>query len=122
MVEHEWVTIPGQVPAKSNCYKVITTGGHGGLAKQEALKRYEKAFYWQLPASYRNLLIRGPFEIHLRVYFSSTRNDLDNSLKCILDCLQYTKTINNDNQCARIVADKFVDRTSPRIEFRLVEV
>lgn len=122
MIEHEWATIPGQVPAKSNCYKIIESEGHGSLAKQDALKRYETAFYWQLPATYRNLMIDGPFEIHLRVYFTSRRNDLDNSLKCILDCLQYTKTIRNDNQCARIVADKFIDKENPRIEFRLVEV
>lgn len=122
MVEHGWVSIPGQVPAKSNCYKIVTVGGHGDLAKQPALKTYETAFFWHLPGSYRNLMIDGPFEIHLHVYFKTMKNDLDNSLKCILDCLQYTKTIKNDNQCARIVAEKHIDRENPRIEFRIVEV
>ena len=38
MKEHDWATIPGQAPSKSNTYKVITLNGHGSLAKQQALK------------------------------------------------------------------------------------
>ena len=49
-------------------------------------------------------------------------NDLDNSLKCLLDCLQYSKTIKNDNRCVKIVAEKFIDKESPRVEFKLVEI
>ena len=118
----DWVTIPGQVPSKSNTYKVITLNGHGSLAKQAALKNYETMFYWHLPGQYRGLMIDGPFEIHLRVYFTTMSHDLDNSLKCVLDCLQYTKTIRNDNKCAKIVAEKFIDKENTRIEFRLVRV
>lgn len=122
MIEHDWATIPGQIPSKSNCYKVITINGHGSLGKQPALKKYETAFYWQLPGGYRGLMIQGAFEIHIRVYFTTMSHDLDNALKAVLDCLQYTKTIKNDNQCAKIIAEKFIDRENPRIEFRLVEV
>lgn len=122
MVEHEWVCIPGQAPSKSNTYKVITIHGHGSLAKQKALKDYEQAFYWHLPGSYRGLGIEGPFEFEIRVYFTTMSHDLDNALKCVLDCLQYTKTIKNDNRCAKIVAQKFIDKENPRIEFRLIEV
>lgn len=122
MVEHEWVSIPGQAPSKSNTYKVITLRGHGSLAKTPALKSYEQAFFWHLPGHYRNLDINGPFEFNIRVYFTSMSHDLDNSLKCVLDCLQYTKTIRNDNKCAKIVAEKFIDKENPRIEFRIVEV
>lgn len=122
MVEHDWVTIPGQAPSKSNTYRVITLKGHGSLAKQPALKSYETAFYWHLPGVYRNLDINGPFELYIRVYFTTMSHDLDNSLKVVLDCLQYTKTIRNDNKCAKIVAEKFIDKENPRIEFRLVEV
>lgn len=122
MVEHDWVTIPGQVPSKSNMYKVITLNGHGSLAKQQPLKKYETSFYWHLPGNYRNLGIEGAFELYIRVYFTTMSHDLDNSLKCTLDCLQYTKTIKNDNKCAKIVAEKFIDKENPRIEFRIVEV
>lgn len=121
MIEHDWQTIVGQPPSKSNTYKIITLSGHGSLAKTPGLKAYENSFYMQV-GKYRNLMIEGYFEIHLRVYFATMSHDLDNSLKIILDCLQYTKTIKNDNKCVKIVAEKFIDKSNPRIEFRLVEI
>ena len=44
-IESKIQTIHGKCPSKSNCYKVVTISGHGSLAKQEALKEYEKSFY-----------------------------------------------------------------------------
>ena len=119
--EYEWQTVLNQRPSKSNQYKVITLHGHGSLAKTKALKEYESSFYMQVGA-YRNLMIEGYFELYVRVYFTSMSHDLDNSLKCLLDCLQYTKTIKNDNRCVKIVAEKFLDKEKPRIEFKLVEI
>ena len=119
--EYEWQTVLNQIPSKSNQYKVITLHGHGTLAKTKALKEYESSFYMQVGA-YRNLMIEGYFELYVRVYFTSMSHDLDNSLKCLLDCLQYTKTIKNDNRCVKIVAEKFLDKEKPRIEFKLVEI
>lgn len=121
MIEHPWQTIIGQPPSKSNTYKIITFAGHSKLGKTPATQKYEKAFYIQV-GSYRNMMITGFFELHIRVYFSTMSHDLDNSLKVVLDCLQQTQTIKNDNKCVRIVADKFVDKLNPRIEFKLVEV
>lgn len=121
MIEHDWQTIIGQVPSKSNSYEIVTISGHGSLAKKPGLRTYEQAFFVQV-GKYRNLMIEGLFELHVRVYFTTMSHDLDNSLKIILDCLQYTKTIKNDNRCIRIVADKFVDKNNPRIEFSLVEI
>lgn len=121
MEEHHWQTIAGQPPSKSNSYKIINLSGHGSLAKTPGLKSYEQSFYMQV-GSYRNLMVEGYFELHLRVYFASMSHDLDNSLKIILDCLQYTKTIKNDNRCVKIVAEKFIDKMNPRIEFKLVEI
>ena len=121
MIEHDWQTILGQAPSKSNSYKIIKMAGHGSLAKTPGLKAYENSFYMQV-GKYRNMMIEGFFELHLRVYFSTMSHDLDNSLKIILDCLQAAKTIKNDNRCVKIVADKFLDKLNPRIEFRLVEI
>ena len=111
-------TILGVPPSKSNCYKIITFNGHASLAKGEALKKYEKSFYLQCN-HYRNANITGLFELHVDVYYPSNRSDLDNSLKCTLDMLQSVKAIKNDNNCAKIVAQKFVDKDNPRIEFIL---
>ena len=122
MREFDWVTIEGQVPSKANNYKVVYYNGHPSLGKEESVKKYETAFYWLMPPAMRNLEIDKPFEFYIRVYFTSVSHDLDNSLKTVLDCLQYTKTIRNDNKCAKIVAEKCVDKARPRIEFRIVEL
>ena len=110
-----------QVPSKSNCYKIITLSGHGSLTKTHALKAYEKSFYLQCN-HYRNKNIKGLFELHLDVYNSSQRPDLDNSFKVVLDCLQACKAIENDRNCVKIVAQKFVDKVNPRIEFTIKEI
>lgn len=120
-MEYHWQTIKGNPPSKPNCYKVVTQNGHGSLAKQKALKQYEDAFYLQV-GDYRNLNIDGFFEFHCRAFYPSMRSDLDNSLKCVLDCLQKTKTIKNDNKCVKIVAEKFIDKDNPRIEFKIVTI
>ena len=124
-MKHEQ-TIYGQPPSKANTYKIITMRGvngkpHGSLAKTDALTTYEKSFYLQCGA-YRNKNISGFFELYVDVYFRSNQPDLDNSLKCLLDCLQACKAIKNDRYCVKIVANKFVDKNNPRIEFTIKEV
>ena len=113
--------ILGQVPSKSNCYRIVTLNGHGSIAKTKALTSYEKSFYLQC-SKYRNLNLKGLFELNINVFNESQRPDLDNSFKIILDCLQSCKAILNDRNCVKIVAQKFVDKKNPRIEFELNEV
>lgn len=114
-------TIYGSPPSKSNCYRIITLKGRGGLSKTKAMHQYEKDFYIQCN-HYRNKNIQGYFEIHVDVYYPSQRSDLDNSLKIVLDCLQKVGAIRNDNQCVKIVASKYLDKKEPRIEFELIEI
>ena len=120
-------TIKGNVPSKSNCYKVITRKSkegrtYGSLAKETKLIKYENSFFIQLPPSLRGLMIDGYFEFYVDVFYPSQRSDLDGCLKIILDCLQDTKTIKNDNKCVKIVAQKAVDKDNPRIEFEIREI
>ena len=119
-------TIHGNTPSKSNCYRIITMGKgmkkHSSLAKTKALNQYEQDFFIQLPPSLRGIDITGYFEFEIDVFYPSQRADLDNSLKIVLDCLQKTKTIRNDNKCVRIVANKALDKTNPRIEFKIKEL
>ena len=119
-MDYGWQVIEGNTPSKSNCYRVINIGGHGSLGKTEALKRYENTFFTQ--CGLRDLNIDKYFEYHCRVFYPSMRSDLDNSLKVQLDCLQKTKTIKNDNLCIKIVAEKFIDKVRPRIEFKIVTI
>ena len=119
MVEKQ--VILGQIPSKSNNYRIITINGHSSLAKTDALKAYEKSFYLQCNI-YRNKNIKGLFELHLDVYNGSQRPDLDNSFKILMDSLEACKAIENDRNCVKIVAQKFVDKTNPRIEFTIKEI
>lgn len=115
------LTIMGNVPSKSNCYKIVTFNGHASLAKTKAMKEYETSFAWQA-GRYRNANIQGMFEFYINVYYPSKRSDLDNSLKIVLDCLQKINAIKNDNNCCKIVAQKFIDKLNPRIEIKIVEL
>lgn len=120
---HKQVII-GNIPAKSNCYRIIIlknkdkTKEHGSLAKTTQLKQYERDFALQC-TTYKNRNIDCQFSIEVDVYFKQNRSDLDNSLKCLLDCLQECGAIVNDNLCQRIVANKYIDPVNPRIEFTL---
>jgi len=113
--------IHGKCPSKSNSYKVVTLNGHGSLAKQTTLKDYEKSFYLQCN-QYRGKMINGLFELHLNVFYENQRPDLDNCMKIVLDCLQSCKAIKNDRNCVKIIAEKFVDKTNPRIEFEIFPI
>lgn len=118
-MKHECV-IYGSIPSKSNQYKIITLNGHGSLAKTKAMKEFENKFYLQ--CGYRNRNIQGFFELYIDVYFQSNQPDLDNAMKGVLDSLQGCKAIKNDRNCVKIVANKFIDKNNPRLEFTLVEV
>jgi Holliday junction resolvase RusA-like endonuclease len=111
------ITILGQVPSKSNGYKI----GNNRLYKSRELKEYEERFLWQnAVAKYKSTeTIKEKFAIEIFVYFQSNRSDLDNSAKIILDCLQNCKVIENDRLCHRLIMHKFIDKDNPRIEFEI---
>jgi len=117
----KYQTILGAVPSKSNSYKIITIDGHASLAKTPALKKYENSFFIQCN-QYRNANISGYFELYLKVFYPSERSDLDNSLKIILDCLQKINAVKNDNKCIKILCEKYLDKTNPRIEFFINQI
>jgi len=114
-------TVTGTVPSKSNCYKIITICGHGSLAKTTAMKNYEKSFFLQVPASLRSKNISSPIKMTVALYWESSRQDLDNSLKVVCDCLQKSGVIKNDNLIYEIHATKHKDTMNPRIEIGIEE-
>lgn len=79
-------TIRGNVPSKSNCYRVGVIRGRHTIIKSAALDRYERNFYIQ--CKNRKAMITGYFSLTVKVFYPHQRADLDNSLKVILDCLQ----------------------------------
>lgn len=113
--------ISGNCPSKSNSYKIGIVKGHYTLVKTSALKAYEDKFYIQCN-KYRNANIKGYIEFYIDVYYLSERSDLDNSLKIVLDCLQKCKAIPNDNKVVKIVAQKYLDKNNPRVEFEILKI
>ena len=118
----ETETIFGQVIAKPNHYQAVP-GKFGAkrIIKDEKIRAYEKSFMQQCKI-YRNKGISSRFRLFVRVYHSSVRFDLDNSLKTLLDCLQMVGAITDDKLCFQIEAEKKIDRYHPRIEFAILEV
>lgn len=100
--------IYGQVVGKANHYQATRRG----IIKDALIRAYEHKFAMQCKNKGAN--INTPFTLSLVVYYETKKNDLDNSLKTILDCLQQCKVISNDNLCVEIRARKAIDRLHPR--------
>lgn len=119
--ELKYETIYGQVISKANNYTVGNNSGGGRyIVKTAELKAYERNFCRQCQL-YRGRMVNGRFTLHVTVYESSKRYDLDNALKTILDCLQMVGAIKDDNLCERIFAEKRIDKLTPRVVFAIQE-
>ncbi len=112
-------TIYGQVISKANNYLAVPDGGGGRrIIKNERIRAYERSFKSQCRI-YRNKGIKGSFTLFAKIYHSSVRFDLDNSIKTLLDCLQQVGAIADDKDCMRIVAEKHIDKDRPRVTFSI---
>jgi len=110
-------TIFGQILAKANHYQAVPDAAGGRrIIKDAAIRTYEKSFCQQCRI-YKDKGINTPFTLFVKVFHSSMRYDIDNSLKTLLDCLQYVNAITDDNLCMKIVAEKAIDRQRPRVVF-----
>ena len=114
--------IHGQIVAKANHYQAVPGKfGEKRIIKDEVIRAYEHSFIEQCKV-YRNRRIATRFRLFVRVWHSSVKLDLDNSLKTLLDCLQMVGAITDDNLCFQTEAEKHLDKYHPRIEFALLEV
>ena len=116
-----WQVIYGTCPSKSNCNRVAVMNGKPMMYKSSTLRKFEDDFLMQC-GKYRGMKIASRFEFYCKVYYPSNSHDIDNSLKVQLDCLQYANAIKNDNLCIKVVAEKFIDKKVPRIEFKIVTI
>ena len=118
----ETEVIYGQIVAKANHYQAVPgRNGEKRIIKDEKIRAYERSFMSQC-TKYRNRHISSRFRLFVRVWHSSVRFDLDNSLKTLLDCLQMVGAITDDKLCFQIEAEKRIDKYHPRVEFALLEV
>lgn len=114
--------IHGQIIAKANHYQAVPgKNGKKRIIKDEKIREYERLFITQCK-TYKNRCISTRFRLFVRVFHSSVRFDLDNSLKTLLDCLQMVGAIEDDKLCFQIEAEKRIDKYHPRVEFALLEL
>lgn len=112
-------TIFGQVIGKANHYlSVPGSDGERRIIKDDAIRAYEASFAQQCRI-YRDKNIDEPFVLDITIWYNSFRFDLDNSLKTVLDCLQYVHAIRDDNKCIEIRARKRIDTRTPRLTFTI---
>ena len=105
------------VPSKSNNYKVTKTGK---FFKSREIKAFEHFFKLCLPAKIKNAKISTKFRLEYDVYLKNPSQDLDNTAKAVLDCLQSSGAILNDNLCYELEIKKFIDKTNPRINLKII--
>ena len=48
--------------------------------------------------------------------------EIERKYKPKIPIWDFIKTIENDNKCIKIVAEKFIDKDNPRIEFKIVTI
>lgn len=121
-LDMETEVIHGQIIAKANHYQAVPgKDGTKRIIKDDKIRAYEHSFMEQCKV-YRNRRISSRFRLFVRVWHSSERFDLDNSLKTLLDCLQMAGAIADDKLCYQIEAEKKIDKYHPRVEFALQEV
>ena len=114
-------TIYGTIPSKSNSYTIGRVNDKPCIVKSNQMKAYERSFTKQC-IKYRGRSISTPFKLVCDVYYPDYSHDLDNSLKGLLDCLQYVGAITNDNLCVEILATRHYDKFKPRVEFEIQEI
>lgn len=114
-------TIYGTIPSKSNSYTIGRVNGQPRIVKSNSMKSYERSFTQQC-VKYRGRSISTPFRLVVDVYYPDYVHDLDNSLKGLLDCLQYVGAITDDNLCVEIQARRHYDKFRPRVEYLIEEI
>tara|TARA_R110000803_G_scaffold208189_1_gene276708 strand:+ start:846 stop:1217 length:372 start_codon:yes stop_codon:yes gene_type:complete len=118
-------TIAGTVVSKSNSYRAGMKKGFGKyipiIRKSKKLCEYEKMFKKCLPSVFKKVVIEKRFKLEMDVYFTRNANDLDNTPKVVLDCLQQVGFITNDNLCFEIVLRKHL-AFDAKINFKISEL
>lgn len=111
--------IRGKIPAKSSGRQVYLNKktGRRFYASSDAYQKYEEDFLWQVKNKrYKQLPMnkKGRLSVTLIVYDTSRRQDIDSFPKTILDCLQKSGLIVNDNKIDKLLVVREVNKENPR--------
>lgn len=113
----------GNPVSKANHYQAVPDTANGGrrLILDEIYKAYQKSFIEQCRI-YKGRGINRPFLFFIHAWFKTNAQDIDNTVKSVLDLLQDCGAVVDDSFCREVHAIKHVDPIHPRIEFCIVEL
>lgn len=89
------------------------------LFKTDVGRTYQNLVAHKAKAAMLGCMPFGECEVSLAFYYPSRRNDVDGAIKPALDALQLGGVFPNDRLVQRLVAAKFLDKESPRLEVRV---
>lgn len=127
------LTILGEPASKANQRRIVEIAGRSQIIKSKKALDYERSALAQIPPAAR-VRIEGPVSVTMRIFYSTERPDLDESV--ILDVLQdrWSKSPRegaprvlvqrgvycNDRQVREKHVYHAIDRGNPRAEITVV--
>lgn len=99
--------------------RVYRRGKGKRLFKSDEGKTYQNLVSYVAAQRMLGCIPFGECEVYLGMYFPTRRNDCDGPIKPTLDALQLGGVFKNDRSVVRVIAEKFLDPKSPRLEVRV---
>lgn len=104
-------------------YKTLRRTKYGGCYLTTEGKKFRMNVYKVITEQMKKYNLDNPLEnelyMNIKFYHNNKRkNDIDNSLKSFLDCLNKVLFI-DDTQVVKITASKYQDKENPRITFTI---
>tara|TARA_Y100000114_G_C11713340_1_gene304649 strand:- start:705 stop:1124 length:420 start_codon:yes stop_codon:yes gene_type:complete len=109
--------VAGEPASKANQRKMVMFGKKPAFIKSQKARDYEKSFESDCPQL--DKLFEGDLEVEMKIYYSTRRPDLDESL--ILDCMQ-GKIYANDRQVKAKKIYWGLDKKNPRTVIRVTKL
>ena len=113
-------------PISKDNIKTISRSGTAHYYLPKKYKDFEQDLAWQIRVQYKGRQLEGKLRInYLRFYYDyrPTIVDLLNAPKSVMDAVEKSGIIYNDNQIWEVNnMAKFQDKTNPRIEMEIEEV
>lgn len=130
------LTILGEPASKANSRQIVMVGRgpkrRPAVIKSPKAREYERAAMLQIPSSAR-VMLTGPVRVTLRIWYSTERPDLDESV--VLDVLQaryklvdgerlmvHAGVYRNDRQVREKHVFHAIDKANPRAEIEVEEI
>lgn len=96
-------------PSINNYYTNARIKGKPRRVLTSKARKYRADALWQIKAQGVKDVLVGFVQVHIRLYpHKSVRHlyDVDNRIKCLLDILQHSGIIENDNKVKRLVVEE----------------